>query len=82
MENNHNFQKDNSDNFRIICVLGFWCLSPLEVSTNSENSNFSGHVFMYAILTFIEQEVEMEITLPVLVASRSSMCSITFLISC
>ena len=33
MENNHNFQKENSDNFRIICVLGFWCLSPLEVST-------------------------------------------------
>ena len=46
MENNHNFQKENSDNFRIICVLGFWCLSPLEVSTNSENSNFSGHELM------------------------------------
>ena len=47
MENNHNFQKENSDNFRIICVLGFCCLSPLEVITNSENSNFSGHVFMH-----------------------------------
>ena len=23
MENYHNFQKENSDNFRIICVLGF-----------------------------------------------------------
>ena len=46
MENNHNFQKENSDNFRIICVLGFWCLSPLEVSTNSENSNFNGHELM------------------------------------
>ena len=43
MENNHNFQKENSDNLRIICVLEFWCLSPLEVSTNSKNSNFSRH---------------------------------------
>ena len=66
-----------SFNFGITCVIGFWSISLLEVSTNSIQTSV-GMTLCLSFLIFINQDVEMDLTMPIVVGSRSFVRTIKF----